>query len=62
VAVVTHGGFYHVVIMALTGASGPDGLWFSMHNTGITRVDFRPTHISIVYHNRLDHLSPELVS
>ena len=62
VAVVTHGGFYHVVIMALTGGSGPDGLWFSMHNTGITRIDFRPTHISIVYHNRLDHLSPELVS
>jgi len=62
VAVVTHGGFYHVVIMALTGGAGTDGLWFTMHNTGITRIDFHPTHTSVVYHNRLDHLPPELVS
>ena len=62
VAVITHGGFYHVVIMALTGGSGTDGLWFTMHNTGITRIDFHPTHTSVVYHNRLEHLPPELVS
>jgi 2,3-bisphosphoglycerate-dependent phosphoglycerate mutase len=62
VAVVTHGGFYHVVILALTDGSGSDGLWFTMHNTGITRIDFRPTHTAVVYHNRLEHLPPELVS
>lgn len=62
VAVVTHGGFYHEVILALTGGAGTDGLWFTMHNTGITRIDFPPTHISVVYHNRLEHLPPELVS
>jgi 2,3-bisphosphoglycerate-dependent phosphoglycerate mutase len=62
VAVVTHGGFYHVVILALTGGAGSDGLWFTMHNTGITRIDFHPTHTSVVYHNRLEHLPPELVS
>jgi 2,3-bisphosphoglycerate-dependent phosphoglycerate mutase len=62
VAVITHGGFYHVVIMALTGGSGLDGLWFSMHNTGITHIDFHPTHTSIVYHNRLEHLPRELIS
>lgn len=62
VAVITHGGFYHEVILALTGGAGTDGLWFSMHNTGITRIDFHPAHTSVVYHNRLEHLPPELVS
>jgi 2,3-bisphosphoglycerate-dependent phosphoglycerate mutase len=62
VAVVTHGGFYHEVILALTGGAGTDGLWFTMHNTGITRIDFHPAHTSVVYHNRLEHLPPELVS
>jgi len=62
VAVITHGGFYHEVILALAGGTGRDGLWFTMHNTGITRIDFHPTHISVIYHNRLEHLPPELVS
>jgi 2,3-bisphosphoglycerate-dependent phosphoglycerate mutase len=62
VAVVTHGGFYHEVILALTDGRGSDGLWFTMHNTGITRIDFHPTHTSVVYHNRLEHLPPELIS
>jgi 2,3-bisphosphoglycerate-dependent phosphoglycerate mutase len=62
VAVVTHGGFYHVVILALAGGAGTDGLWFTMHNTGITRIDFHPTRTSVIYHNRLEHLPPELVS
>ena len=62
VAVVTHGGFYHEVMMALTGGTSSDGLWFTMHNTGITRIDFRPSHTAVIYHNCLDHLSPELIS
>jgi 2,3-bisphosphoglycerate-dependent phosphoglycerate mutase len=62
VAVVTHGGFYHEVILALTGGAGTDGLWFTMHNTGITRIDFHPDRTSVVYHNRLEHLPTELVS
>jgi 2,3-bisphosphoglycerate-dependent phosphoglycerate mutase len=62
VAVVTHGGFYHEVILALTGGAGTDGLWFTMHNTGITRIDFHPSYTSVNYHNRLEHLPPELVS
>jgi 2,3-bisphosphoglycerate-dependent phosphoglycerate mutase len=62
VAVVTHGGFYHAVMIALTGGAGSDGLWFTMHNTGITRIDFRLEQVSVVYHNRLEHLPPELVS
>jgi 2,3-bisphosphoglycerate-dependent phosphoglycerate mutase len=61
VAIVTHGGFYHEILVALTGGSGQNGIWFTLHNTGITRIDFRRTHTAVVYHNRLEHLPPELV-
>ncbi len=68
VAIVTHGGFYHEVLIALAGGpkqdDGPkqDGMWFTMHNTGISRIDFHSDHASLIYHNRLEHLPPELVS
>ena len=62
VAVVTHGGFYHEVILALSGASQSEGIWFTMHNTGITRIDIRPSHTAVIYHNRLEHLDPEMIS
>jgi 2,3-bisphosphoglycerate-dependent phosphoglycerate mutase len=62
VAVVTHGGFYHEVLKALIGAADSTVPWFTMHNTGITRIDFRPTHTALIYHNRLEHLPPDLVS
>jgi 2,3-bisphosphoglycerate-dependent phosphoglycerate mutase len=62
VAIVTHGGFYHEVLLALIGASGQSGVWFTMHNTGITRLEFHAEYVSLVYHNRLEHLPPQLVS
>ncbi|MBN2551152.1 MAG: histidine phosphatase family protein [Spirochaetales bacterium] len=62
VAVVTHAGFYHEVMLALSGISGTDGIWFTLHNTGMTRVDFHPAHAAVIYHNRLEHLPPHLVS
>jgi 2,3-bisphosphoglycerate-dependent phosphoglycerate mutase len=62
VAVVTHGGFYHEVLLALIGAGGQSGVWFTMHNTGITRLEFHAEYISLVYHNRLEHLPPQMVS
>jgi 2,3-bisphosphoglycerate-dependent phosphoglycerate mutase len=62
VGLVTHGGFYHEVLSALAGGSKQTGVWFTMHNTGITRIDFHSDHASLIYHNRLEHLPPELVS
>jgi 2,3-bisphosphoglycerate-dependent phosphoglycerate mutase len=62
VAIVTHGGFYHEVLSALAGDSKQSGVWFTMHNTGITRIDFHSDHASLIYHNRLERLPPELVS
>jgi len=62
VAAVTHGGFSHEVMIALAGGCEQTGVWFTMHNTGITRVDFHSEQASLIYHNRLEHLPPELVS
>lgn len=62
VAIVTHGGFYHEVLSALAGASNQTDVWFTMHNTGISRIDFHPGQVSLIYHNRLEHLPPEQVS
>jgi 2,3-bisphosphoglycerate-dependent phosphoglycerate mutase len=62
VAVVTHGGFYHEVLLALSGGSDSEGVWFTLHNTGMTRIDFRSTHTAVIYHNRLQHLPLRLVS
>ena len=37
-------------------------IWFSLSNTAITRIDFEPGDVRIRYQNRVDHLTPELIS
>lgn len=34
----------------------------SANNTGISHIDFHSDHASLIYHNRLEHLPPELMS
>ena len=36
--------------------------WFSMNNAAITRIDFMPQEINLIYQNRLEFLPPELVT
>jgi 2,3-bisphosphoglycerate-dependent phosphoglycerate mutase len=37
-------------------------IWFSLNNAAITRIDFTPDEIKIVYQNRLDYLPAGLVT
>jgi 2,3-bisphosphoglycerate-dependent phosphoglycerate mutase len=62
VAIVSHGGFYNVLLAVLLGLEGKRKLWFSLNNTGVTRIDFRSDEISILYMNRLDFLPNELIT
>ena len=69
VALVSHGGFGFALLKALIDFKSPHHLlgdsmnvWFSMNNTSITRVDFGPDYVAIVYLNRLDHLPSELIT
>lgn len=62
VAVISHGGFYNHVLAAITGLDARKGIWAVMYNTGITRIDFEPNFVDLVYFNRTDFLPADLVT
>lgn len=62
VAVVSHGAFYNELVKIIVGVSVPDN-WFLMHNTAISRFDFWGENgVTVVYHNRTDHLPNDLIT
>lgn len=61
VAVISHGGFYNDILNNLLGILANNG-WFSIYNTGITRINFFSDRFDIIYQNRTDHLTPELIT
>jgi 2,3-bisphosphoglycerate-dependent phosphoglycerate mutase len=62
VAIVSHGGFYNLVLAELQGAPADNGFWFNINNTGITRFNFVPEGIGLAYANRLEHLPADLIT
>jgi 2,3-bisphosphoglycerate-dependent phosphoglycerate mutase len=62
VGIISHGGFYNDFLWALMDRPNQDGIWFLMYNTAITRVDFYDTHVRLCYQNRVEHLTPELIT
>ena len=62
VAVISHGGFYNHIIWAAVRAERPEKIWMVLNNTAITRIDFNEDWTDMVYLNRLDHLSPGMVT
>jgi 2,3-bisphosphoglycerate-dependent phosphoglycerate mutase len=62
VAVVSHGGFYNTLLKCLMDMQQRAGLWFTMNNAAITRIDFVEGYVDIVYQNRVDFLPVEIVS
>ncbi|HNR45710.1 MAG TPA: histidine phosphatase family protein [Anaerolineaceae bacterium] len=62
VAVISHGGFYNHIIWAAARAERPEKIWMVLNNTAITRIDFNEDWTDMVYLNRLDHLSPGMVT
>ena len=62
VAVVSHGTFMNTLIAHLTFGNALDGVFFSNHNTAISRLDFDGDHVMVRYLNRIDHLPPELAT
>jgi 2,3-bisphosphoglycerate-dependent phosphoglycerate mutase len=61
VAVVSHGGFYNVLLRTILKLSRDD-VWFEKNNTAITRIDFSSGETVIGYLNRVDFLPKELVT
>jgi len=62
VAIVSHGGFYVELFRVMFKVEGRDS-WFLMNNTAVSRFDFLDSgEISLVYHNRTDHLPGNLIT
>ncbi|MBI4785743.1 MAG: histidine phosphatase family protein [Chloroflexi bacterium] len=61
VAVISHGDFYNCVLRTLFQIEKAVG-WFDLNNAGITRMDFEKEKFRLVYANRVEFLSPELVT
>ncbi len=61
VAVISHGGFYNQLLKVLFRIGREDG-WFGLNNAAITRIDFLPQQIKLVYLNRLDFMPKELIT
>lgn len=62
VAFVSHGAFYMELMRVLLQIEDRNN-WFLMNNTGISRFDFHSNgEVTIVYHNRTDHLPEELIT
>jgi 2,3-bisphosphoglycerate-dependent phosphoglycerate mutase len=62
VAVISHGGFYNCLLAGLLRLPQPNGYWFALNNAAITRMDFRPEGVSMIYANRVSFLPKELVT
>jgi len=62
VAIISHGGFYNHLLAALFGFPDKGGWWFLMNNASISRIDFYPQEIQLVFHNRVTHLPAPLIT
>jgi 2,3-bisphosphoglycerate-dependent phosphoglycerate mutase len=69
VLVVSHGGFLNFLLAAIINLTAEQAqanldanFWFVFNNTGLTRVDIGPLFCGIVYHNRIEHLTDDLVT
>ncbi len=71
IALVSHGGFYNYFLGEILGwprksslSENADqyGVFLLMNNVAISRVDWTPKEIRLVYHNRTDFLPTELIT
>ncbi len=62
IALVTHGGFYSYFLAAILRQPLGQCCRFVMNNTAITRIDYAPERIRIIYMNRVDFLPKTLIT
>jgi broad specificity phosphatase PhoE len=61
-AIVAHGGFIKDLVSALIAGGPLEKAMISCRNTSITNFNFSEGELVVGYVNRVDHLSPELVT
>lgn len=62
VAIVSHGGFYNLLIKTLLGQPLEPGVWFTTYNCGVSWIEFLDRGINIQYLNRTDFLPAEMIT
>jgi 2,3-bisphosphoglycerate-dependent phosphoglycerate mutase len=62
VALISHGGFYNSLMKELIGIRDRDRLWFTLNNTGVTRINFEADWMQLSYCNRTDFLPDWLLT
>lgn len=62
VAVVSHGGFFNLLIRALLDLPRESAVWFTTYNCAVSWFHFEAGRVSIQYLNRVDFLPPEMVT
>ena len=62
VVLISHGGFYQYFMGAVLGLPDINYHWFGLSNTAISRIDFNPPDMTIVYLNRVEFLPPSLIT
>jgi 2,3-bisphosphoglycerate-dependent phosphoglycerate mutase len=61
VAVISHAGFYDVLVRTIFKV-GRQAAWFGLSNTAITRIDYVREEFGLVYSNRVDFLTGDLLT
>jgi 2,3-bisphosphoglycerate-dependent phosphoglycerate mutase len=62
IALVSHGMFISMMLKAVLKLLPSHDVFFNHYNSAITRIDFYHGEVAIRYLNRVDHLTPELMS
>lgn len=62
VALISHGGFYNDILATLLKLPKEGGWWFTLNNAAITRIDFQEELLELVYQNRMDYLSGDMIT
>lgn len=62
VALFSHGAFFNYFLAAVIGLEQRAPIWVYMNNTGISRFTFSGDEKALIYSNRIDHLTPDLLT
>lgn len=62
VAIVSHGGFFNLLLKAILSLPRDYPSWFTSYNCGVSWIEFKDREVNIQYLNRTDFLPPEMIS
>ena len=62
VALISHGGFYNLVMAELLKPEKKGNIWFSLNNTAISRLEINENQTNIRFQNRVSWMPQEMIT